>query len=203
MPHDRRTLDFYASEAAAYAARPEHRRGENRSNFIAQLPSQATVLDLGCGAGGDTRALIEAGLTVTAIDGSPELAREAEKRIGHAVRVLLFENLDYVEAFDGIWANASLLHVPRAGLLNVLARVYRALKPGGLLYASFKSGGTEGRDSLGRYYNYLNGDELTALLDTAGAWASIDLKEGRGTGYDGTETGWVIVFARKSGDGAN
>jgi len=122
MPHDRRTLDFYASEAAAYAARPEHRRGENRSNFIAQLPSQATVLDLGCGAGGDTRALIEAGLTVTAIDGSPELAREAEKRIGHAVRVLLFENLDYVEAFDGIWANASLLHVPRAGLLNVLAR---------------------------------------------------------------------------------
>ena len=197
MPHDRRTLDFYAREAAAYAARPEHRRGENRANFIAQLPQNATVLDLGCGAGGDARALSDAGFAVAAVDGSPELAREAEKRIGRPVRVLLFEDLDYTEAFDGIWANASLLHVPREGLPNVFTRVYRALKPGGLLYASFKSGGTEGRDSRGRYYNYLNADELTALLHATGSWSSLDLKEGRGTGYDGSETGWVVVFARR------
>ena len=201
MTHDRRTLDFYAKEAAAYAARPDHRRRENLSTFIAALPPQAAVLDLGCGAGRDTGALIDAGFAVTAIDGSAELAREAEKRIHVPVRVLLFEDLDYTDAFDGIWANASLLHVPRAGLTNVLAHVHRALKPGGLLYASFKSGGAEGRDSLGRYYNYLNADEVAALLNAAGTWSSLDLKEGRGTGYDGTETGWVIVFARKSGDG--
>jgi SAM-dependent methyltransferase len=126
------------------------------------------------------------------------MAREAETRIGRPVRVQLFEDLDDVAAYDGIWANASLLHVPRAGLPNVLARVHRALKPGGVLYASFKSGGAEGRDSLGRYYNYLNADEVTALLNAAGGWSALDLKEGRGTGYDGTETGWVIAFARKA-----
>lgn len=197
MTHDRSTLDFYAKEAAAYAARPDHRRLENLTAFIAQLPPRAAVLDLGCGAGRDARVLIDAGFIVTAVDGSPELAREAEKRLDAPVRVLLFEDLDYSAAFDGIWANASLLHVPRTGLPNVLARVHRALKPGGLLYASFKSGGTEGRDTLGRYYNYMNADELTSHLHAAGKWSSLDLKEGRGTGYDGSETGWVIVFARK------
>ncbi len=203
MAHDRPTLEFYDREATAYAARadtigvPKH-----LSNFVAQLQNGASVLDLGCGTGRDTLALIDAGLTVTAIDGSAEMAREAKKRIDRPVRVLLFEDLDCAEAFDGIWANASLLHVPRAGLPNVLARVHCALKPGGLLAASFKSGGAEGRDKLGRYYNYLNADELTALLNAAGAWASLDLKEGRATGYDGTETGWVVVFARKAADGA-
>ena len=147
------------------------------------------------------RALIDAGLSVTAVDGSAEMAREAEKRVGRSVRVQLFEDLNETNAFDGIWANASLLHVPRAGLPNVLARVHRALKPSGLLAASFKSGGQEGRDKLGRYYNYLNADELTALLHQAGTWSSLDLNEGRGTGYDGTETGWVVVFARKAADG--
>ncbi|MDZ4867729.1 MAG: class I SAM-dependent methyltransferase [Alphaproteobacteria bacterium] len=201
--HDKPTLAFYATEAAAYAAHSE-KTGATKAlaTFLTALPKGAAVLDLGCGTGRDTRALIEAGMTVTAVDGAPEMAREAEKRLGIAVRVQLFENLDDMEVFDGIWANASLLHVPRAGLPAVFARVYRALKPGALLYASFKSGGKDGRDKLDRYYNYLDADEVTALLRGAGAWSSIDIKQGRGTGYDGTETGWVQVFARKSHDGA-
>jgi SAM-dependent methyltransferase len=199
VPHDKRTLDFYAQEAAAYAARSD-KLGVTKhlSIFAEQLPKSAAVLDLGCGTGRDTCTLIDAGFAVTAIDGSAEMAREAEKRIGAPVRVQLFEDLDDVAAFHGIWANASLLHIPRTGLPNVLARVHRALKPDGLLAASFKSGGQEGRDKLGRYYNYLNANELTALLHAAGAWDAIDLKEGRRTGYDGTESGWVIAFARKA-----
>lgn len=203
MSHDRVTMAFYGREAPAYAVRadgigvPKH-----LTKFVDALAKGAAVLDLGCGTGRDTLALIEVGLDITAIDGSAAMAREAEKRIGRPVRVQLFEDLNDVNAFDGIWANASLLHVPRAGLPNVLGRVHCALKPGGLLAASFKSGGAEGRDKLGRYYNYLNADELSALLHAAGEWETLDLKEGRGTGYDGTETGWVVVFACKAADGA-
>ena len=199
MPHDKRTLDFYAAEAAAYATRSDS-IGVSKAlaEFIARLPPQATVLDLGCGTGRDTRALIDTGHTVTAIDGSPEMAREAEKRIGAPVRVWLFENLDYTQAFDGIWANASLLHVPRAGLPDVLARVYRALKPNGLLFASFKAGGQEGRDPLGRYYNYLNRGEVDALIGAAGAWTTLEISTGRGIGYDGEESKFVNCTAKKS-----
>ena len=123
------------------------------------------MLDHGCGAGRDTKALLAAGFNVTALDASADMVCEAEKRTGIGVRVQYFEDLDDVAIFDGIWASASLLHVPRAGLPNVLARVHQALKTGGLLFASFKSGGKEGRDSLGRYYNYLNADEVTAALN--------------------------------------
>lgn len=196
--HDRPTLEFYATEAAAYGARSDGIGiSKSLAAFLAQLPKGAAVLDLGCGTGRDTRALIEAGMAVTAVDGAPEMAREAEKRLGMPVRVQLFEDLEDIGAFDGIWANASLLHVPRAGLPDVFRRVYRALKPNGLLYASFKSGGAAGRDKLGRYYNYLNADELTALLHEAGSWSSIDTKIGRGKGYDDVEVGFVNCFARK------
>lgn len=201
--HDKATLAFYATEAAAYGARSDG-IGVSKSltAFLAELPKGAAVLDLGCGAGRDTHALIEAGMAVTAVDGSPEMAREAERRLAMPVRVMLFEDLDDVNAFDGIWANASLLHVPRSGLPDVLARVHRALRPNAILYASFKSGCTDGRDKLGRYYNYLNADEVSALLRAAGRWRSIDISQGRGKGYDGTETGWVQALARKSGDSA-
>lgn len=198
---DRQTLQFYAHEAAAYAARSET-NGTSRSldGFLHLLPAGGSVLDLGCGTGRDTLALIEAGFDVTAVDGSPEMAREASRRTGQAVRVMLFEDIDFETKFDGIWACASLLHVPRQGLPRVLAGVHRALKAGGKLYASFKSGGTEGRDSLGRYYNYLNAEELEPLFRGAGGWDRLELRTGRGKGYDGTETGWVEVLARKSAD---
>lgn len=200
--HDTSTLQFYATEAAAYGVRSDNHGPSGRiAAFAAQLPAGAHVLDLGCGTGRDTQGLIDAGFDVTAIDGSAEMAREAERRTGRPVRVLLFEALDYAAAFDGIWANSSLLHVPRAGFDDVLGRVYRALKPGGVLFASFKTGGVEGRDKLGRYYNYLNTDELLARLHAAGAWDGVDVREGRGSGYDGTETDWVEIFARKSSDG--
>lgn len=168
--------------------------------FLALLPKGGRVLDLGCGTGRDTQAILDDGFDVTAIDGSPEMAAEAEKRIGRSVMVMLFGDMTFDRCFDGIWASASLLHVPRAGLPDVLRRVHVALKPGGWLEAGFKSGGTEGRDSLGRYYNYLNADELEPLFRGAGSWSSLELKTGRGKGYDGTETGWVEVLARKSAD---
>lgn len=201
--HDAETLAFYANEAAAYAARSDRLgRSKQLDEFVARLAPGAAVLDLGCGTGRDTLALIEAGFAVTAVDGSAAMATEAERRTGKPVRVQLFEDLNDLAAFDGIWANASLLHVPREGLPRVLAAVYRALKPSGLLYANFKAGGREGRDSLGRYYNYFDPAEVRALFANTGAWRALTFGEGHGTGYDGTETGWTAVFAEKSPDSA-
>jgi SAM-dependent methyltransferase len=201
MSHDPATLEFYAREAAAYGARSDG-IGVSKAlaAFLALIPAGGRVLDLGCGTGRDTQAILEAGFVVTAVDGSAAMAAEAQKRIGRPITVMLFEDMTFDACFDGIWASASLLHVPRAGLPAVLRRVRAALKPGGLVEAGFKSGGTEGRDGLGRYYNYLDAEELETMFRAAGRWSSLELKTGRGKGYDGTETGWVEVRARKSAD---
>ena len=131
--------------------------------FLAQLEAGAAILDAGCGSGRDARAFRERGFAVTAIEPSAPLARLAEAHCGLPVQVLRFQDLDWSERFDGIWACASLLHVPLAELPAVLSTLARALRPGGLLYASFKVGRGE-RDSGGRHFTDLDETGLEALL---------------------------------------
>ena len=79
--------------------------------FLALLKPGAHILDAGCGSGRDAKAFAEAGFRVTAFDASPELARLASDHCGFEVTVRRFEDIAEVEAFDGIWRCASLLHV--------------------------------------------------------------------------------------------
>lgn len=197
MKHDKETLAFYGREAAAYAARA--RSGEARAleAFLSRLTPGAHILDLGCGGGQDALMMMHAGYHVTAMDGSAALAAQAETRLGQPVRVQLFEDLDDRDAFDAVWANASLLHVPRPALPRVVANIHRALKTGGQFFASFKTGGGEGRDALGRYYNNPSKDQLRAVLP-APAWRILEIVEGQGPGYDGVTTGWLTLTAQKS-----
>lgn len=202
MSHDPDTLAFYAREAQAYAARPRKTENPDLTAFLCQLRPDAHILDLGCGAGQDAHTMVQAGFTVTAIDGTPELVAEAEKRLGQRVRVQKFEDLADIEAFDAVWANASLLHVPKPALPPTIDRIHRALRSDGLIFASFKTGGEEGRDALGRYYNYPSKEELLRALPGP-SWRILDLTDGEGPGYDGRVTRWLAVLARKIGPLAN
>jgi SAM-dependent methyltransferase len=195
--HDAATLAFYDREASAYAARRTE-AGPHLAEFLGRLPAGGRILELGCGDGQDAAAMIAAGFDITPTDGSPKLAQEAERRIGRRVRVMRFEELDAVEAYEAVWANACLLHVPAAGLAGVLARVRRALAPGGLFYAGFKSGDGEGRDSLGRYYNFPNEETLRAAYAEAGGWSRLDIRIGAGGGYDGVARTWLHVTALRA-----
>ena len=111
------------------------------ADFMKALPTGAHILELGCGSGRDAEALLAHGFDVDASDGTPAMAAEAEQRLGRPVCIMRFDELSAVDAYDGIWANASLLHVPRAALSKILALVLRALKPGGLHFASYKGWG--------------------------------------------------------------
>jgi SAM-dependent methyltransferase len=196
--HDEETLAFYEREAAAYAARREPRGDPRMDAFIAALAPGAAVLDLGCGGGQDAEVMLVAGLRVTAMDGSPALAAEASRRLGRAVQVRKFEELRDEARYDAVWANASLLHVPIDGLPEVLARVWRALKPGGRLFASFKAGDGPGRDALGRYYNFPSAAQLQAIFPRAAPWHEVTIEETLGGGYDGVERTWLLCRARRA-----
>ncbi len=193
--HDADTLAFYNREAGAYVANKKPAR--LLAAFIIQLPRGARVLELGAGSGHDAQAMIEAGLDVTATDGSSALAAHASERIGRPVRVMRFDELTDVNEYAGVWANASLLHARAAALPHILARIHAALTPSGIFHASYKAGEGEGRDSLGRYYNFPTRAALEAAYQQAGPWSRFTIEEAEGGGYDGVARTWLLVAAVK------
>ena len=113
---DDETLRFYADNAATYAQHRTSPSGRRLDAFLATLPRGARVLELGCGNGMDAEYMLARGLDIDATDGTPELVTETRKRVGERARMMRFEELDATAAYDGVWASASLLHVPAATL---------------------------------------------------------------------------------------
>lgn len=152
--------------------------------FLSRLPEHGHILDLGCGSGRDAKAFLDAGYQVTAMDGSAACCQLAAAYIGQEVVCQTFQELDCHQAFDGVWACASLLHVPYAELTDIFRKVTRALKDGGTLYASFKYGDFEG-DRNGRYFTDLNEERLAALvapvagLEVVATFVTGDVRAGR------------------------
>jgi 2-polyprenyl-3-methyl-5-hydroxy-6-metoxy-1,4-benzoquinol methylase len=128
LPEDQQTLAFYAAEARAYASRPRSVDHMRLNAFLAMLPAGGAILELGCGGGQDSEAMLAKGFDVTPTDGSPELACETGRRLGMRVRTLLFGDLDETDRYHGVWASACLLHVSRLDLPAVAARVHAALR---------------------------------------------------------------------------
>lgn len=193
LAYDPQTLAFYDREAETYGGRHDSRESPQLRAFLAELPPNSHILELGCGGGQDASIMMAAGFQVTAVDGSPGLAAIAERRLGQPVVVLRFEDLAFESNFDGIWANASLTHVPLAALSDILRRVRRALRPAGLFYASFKAGEGGGRDKLGRYFSYVSEGELRDAYDSAGPWFDVDIQQITSGAYDQAVQSWLYV----------
>lgn len=193
MTGDRTTLAVYDAEAAAYEARVAEKSSPGLRTFLDHLPAAAHVLDLGSGPGLSAVAFQAAGHTVDAVDGSAAMVDRARAK-GVAARQALFTDIDATDAYDGIWANFSLLHLPRADFAPTLSRLHRALRPGGLFHIGMKLGSGEGRDRLGRFYCYYQPDELEGALTDSG-FTLISCTPGSGRGLDGTLSDWMVILA--------
>lgn len=173
--------DFYDRNAEAFfQASAFADMSPLRARFLAHLPSPADLLDAGCGSGRDALAFHRDGHRVTAFDASAEMVRLARAHTGLPVRQMAFEDMDWETAFDGIWACASLLHVPRMGLPRTLGAFHRALRPGGVSYLSLKHGATE-REEGGRRFTDVLPDEIAGLALSQGfevldLWPSSDVR---------------------------
>lgn len=193
MPTD--PVNFYDSNAVAYAA--DGGVNPRLTHFMSLVPRGGRILELGTGSGMDAMVMINAGFAVEATDGSRELAKLASDYLGQTVRVMRFEELSAERAYDGIYASASLLHVPRANFPGIVRKIHAALAPNGVLWASFKSGTSEGSDSLGRYYNYLGSEELKSVFAATAHWAELETEEWQSSGFDRQPTRWTGITARR------
>ncbi len=195
---DPQTIRFYQNEAPIYTASGPDGASRHLPAFLDCLPASALILELGCGGGRDAQYMISRGFAVEPTDGVPAIAAKASERLGVAVRIMRFDELEASEKYDAVVASASLLHVPRKGLPDVLTRIWKALKPGGWHLATYKTAQDEGRDEYGRYFNYLNRDDAEASYAAAGNWASMTFEEHSGLGYLNAPAMWLKVTARKS-----
>ena len=131
--------------------------------FLERIPKGGRILDAGCGSGRDSKAFLQQGYQVEAFDATAEMAKLASQHTGLSVKQMTFSDVDAVNYYDGIWCCASLLHVSAAELPDAMAKLARALKPGGIWYVSFKYGDGE-RVKDGRHFTDLNEQGLNTLL---------------------------------------
>ena len=194
---DSQTLRFYQGEAPIYTASGPDGATRHLPSFLDILPASALILELGCGGGRDAQYMISRGFAVDPTDGVPAIAAKASERLGLAVRVMRFDELEASEKYDAVVTSASLLHVPRKGLPDVLTLIWKALKPGGWHLATYKTAQDEGRDEYGRYFNYLTRDDAQVSYAAAGNWASMTFEEHSDLGYLNASAMWLKVIVQK------
>ena len=191
------TLQYYDQHAKAYVdSTRDVEFSQTQERFLQYLEPGAWILDFGCGSGRDTKYFLNRGFQVEAVDGSAEFVRIASEYTGINVRRMLFQDLDEVEHYDGIWACSSILHLPCAELEVVFGKMARALRRRGIVYTSFKYGTEEGERS-GRYFTNMTEAKMAGLLeripvyDVEEMWVTFDVRPGRG------DERWLNMILRK------
>lgn len=168
-----------------------------QNKFLDKLPVNASILDFGCGSGRDTKYFLDHGMNVEAIDGSKELCKMASEYTGIEVKHMIFQELDEIEKYDGIWACSSILHLPKFELLSVLKKMIVALKDNGIIYTSFKYGEFEGNRN-DRYFTDFTIDSFKNFIKNVDNisieeyWITDDVRPGRETEK------WLNLLLRKT-----
>ena len=159
-----KTLAYYNQFAKAYNETTLTIEFQSKREFLLKyLKTHAYILDLGCGSGRDSKAFLQQGYKVTAMDGSQVLCQLASETIGQPVKCQLFSELDEINTYDAVWACASLLHLPTIELKQTLKKIEKALKDEGYFYASFKYGEFEGYREE-RFFNDFTEESFKTLL---------------------------------------
>ena len=190
------TIQYYEDHADEYV---NATAGVNMESlyqpFLECIPQGGMILDAGCGSGRDTKAFLDRGYRVMAIDASAKMTEATTRLTRQPAQQLELQQLDSTGKFDGIWACATVLHIPLSELDDVVVRLIAALRPGGICYLSFKEGVGERMEGERLFVDFTE-DGLRKQLDrhssfdTVQIWITTDLR------LDCDER-WVNALIRK------
>ena len=188
------TLSWYRDNAIQYAE-------ETRNSlvldalweFLSRMKEGGTILDYGSGSGRDSAYFLDKGFSVDSLDGSAEMKAQAERLFGIKVKLASFLSLEEKDKYDGIWAQASILHLEEHDLRVALTLIERALKRDGVFYSSFRKGEGDGYENGRWYTNMTEGRFLSFLpasLYVEKIWESQDVRPG-------VSRTWLSIICRK------
>lgn len=167
--------------------------------FLELIPVGGRILDVGCGPGRDSKVFLDRNYDVVSCDASEGMVEMAGRRTRKQCFLMRINEMEFAGEFDGIWASATLLHVPFAQLDDVFRRLLRAAKRQAVIYLSFKQGTGE-RMKDGRRYTDFTEENLAAFVRTfpeaeiIGVWQTADARPGRSGEL------WVNAMFRKMDD---
>ncbi len=194
------TLEYYQSNAEAYFLDTAWvDPGELYKPFLELMPETGVILDAGCGSGRDARFFMKQGFKVIAFDNSSQMVKLASDFTGLNCLHLSFENIEFENKFDGIWACASLLHVRKKNMLNILKKFCAALKNRGIMYISYKYGNRE-YSREGRHFSDYDEQCFSELLKEITSfnlkkmWKTKDLRPGH------ENEKWLNILLEKKQD---
>lgn len=189
-------MDYYDKNAQEFFDKTVNAdMSQHYAKFLNAIPKNSHILDAGCGSGRDTLMFLKKGYKVTSIDASIEMCKIASQYTKQKIIHKRFQEIEFVNQFDGIWASASLLHVPSKEIELVLCKLRKSLKNEGVLYSSFKYGNYEGIRN-GRYFNDLTEETAQHLFEMSDytildTWITEDVRKDR------HEEKWVNILVRK------
>lgn len=162
---DQATVQYYDDHVTDYALRTASADMTlPMERFLDLLPDNGHILDAGCGPGRDLKVFHDKGYQALGLDASPKMVAHVNQVLKLRAFVLPFQEIEFEEAFDGIWAPASLLHVPPEALPDVFERLWKALKPNGIFYFSFKCGVGVVKEGE-RTFTHMDARRLAPLID--------------------------------------
>ena len=162
------TIQYYDEHADEYVrATVSVNMGSLYEPFLSHVPPSGRILDAGCGSGRDSKEFLGRGYRVTSIDASQKMVHATTALTAQKALRMAFEEVGFSEKFDGVWACASLLHVPLRELPGIIGRLASVLRPSGVFYASFKMGLGE-RNQDGRLFTDIDEVTFTSLISGVG-----------------------------------
>jgi SAM-dependent methyltransferase len=200
--HEEITIAEYQLTAESFREGTwDHDVSQNRAALITALPNNpGKILDLGCGPGRDLVAFQELGHQVTGLDGTPAFVEMAKQAANCLVWEQSFLSLNLPsEHFDGIFANASLIHVPSQEMLRVLQDLHQTLVDRGVLVMSMVRGNAEGFSDRPTGARYVAGWEYSTLEpQLLAAKFKILHHYYRPPGMPIEQQSWLVIVAQKS-----
>lgn len=160
-----KNISYYDKNAMSYFYNTKYLdMKEAYDRFLSRVVSGGLILDFGCGGGRDSKYFLSRNYKVSAIDGSKEMCRLASEYAKIYVKNIEYKDFSDTSIYDGIWANASLVHLDDNNLLSTLSSIREALKDDGVFYMSLKNNKSERESDRDRIFYYRNFDEVYSMI---------------------------------------